>query len=535
MNPNGNGNNNNLSQLQIQQILQQQQQMGGMINPFMLLNQQGGNSSGGMGNGMMGINPSNLAGFQGGQNNMTGNFNTPSTSANNNSNNGVMGLVRASTPTSTSTTTTTSNVIPSVNNTPNTNTNPQSGNPNSMLMALMQASQGNPTLMPLLFQLQNNPQIFQLLQALHSSGVNITPQMLQAIIMNPNLIQTLLQGSNTGAMNMNVTPNNNNTTTTHVNIHQPSASSIQRSTPTSSASTPPPNLIHQNGNSTITPNGMLNLNNPVTNNQIISSQPNTMNMSSNINILANNPVNNPVRHPPFKTEPVVGTKIEGFNPNQPGNSFVTMNNANQNHDMYSQKDKKKLALDPDYKTPFRSIDDSIKRLEPFKEAFYYSIKKDPNWDEKIKSVAEKFSKQAKIAEKHVNDVIFRELDRYIPIEQDIFVQRKIFELEKQAWEKEKEELMRRKEEDNKKPSNVGGDQSVIISSGEVEDPSLEALFREITPQNLNQSLNTTIQQTQSQYNSDELDFDKIFSDEDNNNNSSLYQNFSLQNEDEFFE
>ncbi|KAG2379291.1 hypothetical protein C9374_007430 [Naegleria lovaniensis] len=567
-------NPNNLTNLQIHQLLQQQQNnMTNMNNSFLLSGNNGG---------MMVPNNVSMGGFTPGQVGMTNfannqNMMSPALPNVGNMNNaGNMVLNRASTPTSTSTTTTTTSVMQ--NPTQPTNVN--------------MGIQGN-GILPLL--LMQNPGLVQLLNLLNQNGIQPTPQLLQTILTQPNLNLGMLQASlnpsmmaaNNGGMLANAPMNNvntiqqpqpnvqpainnvtmqgmnnltaktmlPNTVPPHVTIQNQPGSTIHRSTPTSSitgASTPPPNLLLHNGTPVISniPSSTPNINN-----QNISSTV-TSNIPSSNTMLTNN-VNNLIRSTSIKTEQPV-TKIEGLPNTQTGNSFVLLNNMIQNNpttigknttnigdaasmmiNSSSQiKDKRKLALEPDYRTPFRSLEDCTTRLEPFKEVFHYSIKKDPSWEDKIKSVAERFSKSANIADKHVHEISKREIERAYGPEEDIFFLRKIKELEEKLWESEKEEIIRKREEEKKKSSTStnGVANTVVMSSGDAEDANLDNLFPELNTANANnmvqlnqsQPMNGVAYNTNNQM-SDDLDFDKIFSDEDNSGTTLIDSMYTGQN------
>nr|CAG4707763.1 unnamed protein product [Naegleria fowleri] len=542
--------------------------MPNMNNSFLLSGNNGG---------MMAPNNNVPMGFTPGQvgmMNFANNQNMMSTALPNGGsirNAGNMVLNRASTPTSTSTTTTTTSVMQ--NPTQPTNIN--------------MGMQGN-GILPLL--LMQNPGLVQLLNLLSQNGIQPTPQLLQTLLTQPNLNLGMLQASlnpsmmaaNNGGMMNNVNMNtmqqpqtttqpiinnatmqamNNltaktmlpNTVPPHVTIQNQPGTTLHRSTPTSSitgASTPPPNLLLQNGTPVISniPSSTSNFNN-----QNISSTVHP-NIPSSSTILTSN-VNNPLRPTTIKTEQQPVTKIEALSNVPTGNSFVVLNNMIQNNpamigknttnidntsmmiNSTSQiKDKRKLALEPDYRTPFRSLEDCATRLEPFKEVFHYSIKKDPSWEDKIKSVAERFSKSANIADKHVHEISKRELERAYGPEEDIFFLRRIKELEEKLWESEKEEIIRKREEEKKKSSTStnGGANTVVMSSGDVEDTNLDNIFPELNAANTNNMVHLNPSQPMNgvTYNNqmgDDLDFDKIFSDEDNSGTTLIDSMYTGQN------
>ena len=538
MNPNNtNATTNALLNLQMQMLQQQQNNNNqSSMTPanFMFVNPSSTNP--GMGNSMM-------TGFPTAQPNIM-----PS--------NQILG-VRASTPTSTSTTTTntTSNVMNTLpSNTPqmnNPNPTMMGGNPLAMMMAgmggannamgmnAMQALVSNPALLQVVLQ---NPQLLQTIMAQMSTSTGAPPSVMtgnNGMVNTPNGIgqNNNALGSNLGGLIMNNTPPNvMNTNTSNVMQHLHRQKS--NPTPMSNAPTSPNLMMQHNGN---TGNGMIS-NNMLSSNTISHPQHIPSNISTN-NTNVNNLMRLPMKeqvHPKIENiTPSSSHQTGMMNPSNPMNGvFGGTNSSVVNNPGTTNHNKRKLALEPDYKTSFRSFDDCMTRLDPFKEVFFYVIKRDPAWDDKVTSVAEKFLKSADIADRHVTSIFKREHEREVPLEDDIFFQQKILALEKEAWDKEREELIRKREEEKlrkniqtgsnvtlQNPNNV-----VVMQTGGVgnEDPSIDALLQDgaftapAAPVQSHQPVNGAYGATASYQNyNDDLDFEKIFADDDVTNSNSL--------------
>ncbi|KAL9655603.1 hypothetical protein ABK040_002267 [Willaertia magna] len=486
--------------------------------------------------------------------------------------------------------------MPNNMNNPNNNNNMNNPNINTSNTGIQQQHPNQNLLQP---SSNNNPSSQQQQHSMHMINPNNTinnnnpnnplihhhhhPQQQHGNI-NPMIMMNKQNSIPTNNLIVNehhsTTPISFSSSNTNTNLIPNTASTPHnnRSTPlsvgpiTTPSSTPPPssmvvsggmntvngipmNMMNNMGHSQIPNSNLNNLHaNMVSSHNVINNStssafhtPSSSSMNTNSN---NNNIVNTVVTPPTGGGLMNSNNVLTTTSNNTGSSSSSLL---QN---LSKEQKKKLALQPDYKTNFKSIADIEFRLEPFKEIFFYSIKKDPEWETKVQTVAQKFFKSSQIADQHVMKITKRESENDFQ-EGEIFLTQCLLSLEKASWEREKEEIIKKREEEkmylmNNNNLMMNTNNNIMMNTNNISrlnthhapeeitmmeggDPSIDALLQEIPVNNGSSSIpnvsNGGIYNTGGGYNTgndNDINFDDIFGTDDDfgniNNGSGAIMN-----------